>query len=83
MTYKVITDLEELDLLWRAGVLYVDCGSPDEKKQWALDIEKEIPVSVHVQGWTLLDCGTWKAAVATEGGGRYFRYNTWAVLLED
>ena len=33
MTYKVISDLDELDLLWRAGVLYVDCGSPDEEKQ--------------------------------------------------
>lgn len=83
MTYKVITDLDELDLLWREGVLYVDCGSPDDEKQWALDIEKEIPVSVHVQGWTLLDCGTWKAVVPTGDGGRYFRYNTWAVLLED
>lgn len=83
MTYKVITDLEELDLLWRAGVLYVDCGSPDEVKQWDLDTEKDVPVSVHVQGWTLLDCGTWKAEAATGRGGRYYRYNTWAIRLED
>ena len=50
MTYKVITDLEELELLWRAGVLYVDCGGPDEKKQWALDTEKEIPAGERERG---------------------------------
>ena len=83
MTFQIITDLSTLDELWRAGILYVSCSPPGKPPDWKLDTQDLAPVSAHVEGWKLLDCGTWKTVYHKGLRDEHVLHNTWAVQVED
>ena len=83
MAFKIITDLAVLDELWRAGILYVSASPPGEVHDWTLDTEKDVSVSSSVSGGILLRSGRWRNKAGTDRGRRYYRYNTWAIQVED
>lgn len=83
MAFKIITDIRTLDELWRAGVLYVSCSSPSTEHTWVLDTEDPAPISEHVRGWELLDCGTWVIVYHEGLRDEYKLHNTWAIQVEE
>lgn len=79
MAFRIVTDIEELDEYWKAGILYV-CPKDNvsDGLKWVLDTSPG-SVSKYLEGWKLQPNGSW---VPSNGRG-ITAHITWAVQVEE